>query len=50
MRAAIIPRAVIVEHASFQHHTNGHIFILRDDVWNAPDVRDVTAELRGVNL
>jgi hypothetical protein len=48
MRAAIIPRAVAVERATFVEHTNSHKFFLRDDVWNAADVRDVTAELRAV--
>jgi hypothetical protein len=50
MRAAIIPRAVAVERASFVERTNSHRFLLRDDVWDAPDVRDVTAELRAVGL
>lgn len=50
MRAAIIPRSVVAEHAKFQRHTNGHNFFLRDDIWNAPEVRDVTAELRGVEM
>lgn len=49
-RAAIIPHDVVVTVARFQAHTNSHIFILRDDVWNAPGVRDVTAELREVNF
>lgn len=49
-RAAIIPCAVIVEHAKFVERTNSHRFVLRDDVWHAPGVRDVTDELRAVNL
>ncbi len=49
MRAAIIPRAV-VERAPFVERTNSHRFLLRDDVWNAEGVRDVTAELRAVDL
>src|SRR5436309_8455473 len=49
VRAAIIPRAVVVERASFVSHTNSHKFLLRDDVWDAPGVRNVTApEGRGV--
>ncbi|MGA2687911.1 MAG: hypothetical protein ABSE85_07550 [Candidatus Korobacteraceae bacterium] len=50
MRAAIIPRAVAVERASFVERTNSHRFILRDDVWDAPGVGDVTMELRAVTL
>lgn len=47
-RAAIIPCSIIVEKASFVVNTNSHKFILRDDVWSATGVRDVTAELRSV--
>jgi hypothetical protein len=50
MRAAIIPCAVAVEQATFVARTNSHRFMLRDDVWNVPGVRDVTAELLAVSL
>lgn len=50
MRAAIIPRTVILDGAVFIPRTNSHKFLLRDQVWNAPDVRDVAAELRAVML
>lgn len=50
LRAAIIPYSVAVERASFVERTNSHKFFLRDDVWDAPNVRDVTAELRAVSL
>ena len=50
LRAAIIPRAVVSDRATFVQRTNSHKFLLRDDVWDAPDVRDVTAELRAVRL
>jgi len=50
MRAAIIPRTVVAECASFVERTNSRKFLLRDDVWDAHDIRDVTAELRAVNL
>ena len=49
-RAAIIPHAAVVAHAVFVKHTNSHKFHLRDDVWQAPGVIDVTAELRAVVL
>jgi hypothetical protein len=50
MRAAIIPRSIAVERVSFVERTNSHKFFLRDDIWNARGVRDVTAELRAVRL
>jgi hypothetical protein len=50
-RAAFIPHTVLLsldrerKHISFQKHTNSHRFLLVDDVWKVPGVRDVTAEL-----
>jgi len=50
MRAALIPHAIAVERATFVKRTNSHRFLLRDDVWKAPGVRDVTMELRAVDF
>jgi hypothetical protein len=50
LRAAIIPHSVAIERAAFVERTNSHRFLLRDDVWEAPGVRDVTAELRAVDF
>jgi hypothetical protein len=50
LRAVIIPHAVVLKHAKYVKRTNSHRFILRDDVWDAPGARDVTSELRVVNL
>jgi hypothetical protein len=50
MRAALIPHAVALERSTFVERTNSHKFLLRDDVWNAAGVRDVSAELRAVNF
>jgi hypothetical protein len=50
VRAALIPHAIALERASFVVHTNSHRFLLRDDVWSARDVRDVTLELQAVKL
>lgn len=50
LRAALIPRAIAVERATFVEYTNSHKFMLRDDVWNAPGVRDVTENLRAVKF
>ena len=44
-RAAIIPHAVVMERARFVERSNRHKFLLRDDVWDDRDVRDVTPEL-----
>jgi hypothetical protein len=49
-RAALIPHAVALQRATFVKRTNSHRFLLRDDVWVAPLVRDVTAELRAVDF
>ncbi len=50
MRAAIIPRDVVVDRAVFVQRTNSHRFFLRNDIWDAPGVRDVTEDLRAVKL
>jgi hypothetical protein len=50
MRAALIPHAIALEHSSFFERTNSHRFLLRDDIWNAPGVRDVTAKLQAVTF
>jgi hypothetical protein len=50
MRAALIPHAVALARATFVERTNSHRFLLRDDIWNAPGVRDVTSELRAVTF
>ena len=44
-RAAIIPHAVVMERARFVTRSNSHKFLLRDDVWDAPGVCDVTDKL-----
>jgi hypothetical protein len=50
MRAALIPHAVAIARATFVERTNSHRFLLRDDIWNAAGVRDVTTELRAVTF
>jgi hypothetical protein len=49
-RAALVPHTVALERSTYVKHTNGHRFLLRDDIWNAPGVRDVTMELRAVKF
>jgi len=50
LRAALIPYAIVEQRATFVEHTNSHKFMLRDDVWNAAGVKDVTDRLRAVAL
>jgi len=45
IKAALIPRALVVDRSTYIGHTNSSKFMLRDDVWNAPGVRDVTLEI-----
>jgi transposase len=47
-RGALIPRSVVRNGSKFTTHTNSSRFMLRDDVWNASGVEDVTAVLRAV--
>ena len=47
-RAAIIPIAVVKARVRRSSHTNSDVFHLRDDVWQLPDVADVTEQLRSV--
>ena len=45
-RAALIPFEVIERRATYVAHTNSNRFMLRDDIWDEPDVSDVTEEIR----
>lgn len=47
MRAALIPRDIIEVRSTYIAHTNSHKFILRENVWSAPGVLDVTAKVSG---
>jgi hypothetical protein len=48
MRAALIPASVVREKSTYIEHTNSHKFLLRDAIWNAGGVEDVTGRLRQV--
>ena len=50
MRAALIPHAAALERATYVERTNSHRFLLRDSIWEASGVRDVTKELRAVTF
>lgn len=45
VKAALIPITIVIERSTYVPHTNSNKFMLRDDVWEAPGVRDVTAEI-----
>ena len=45
-RAAKIPQHAIAELATFRKHVNGHIMLLRPCVFDNPNVRDITHDLR----
>ena len=47
-RAAIIPSSVVQSRSNYSRHTNSYRFLLRDDIWGAEDVQDVTDDLRRV--
>ena len=42
-KAALVPVDLVVERSSYIPRTNSNRFMLRDEVWNSPGVRDVTA-------
>jgi hypothetical protein len=50
LRAALIPHSIVLVGATYVSHTNSHRFLLRDDIWNAPGVRDVTKELQSASF
>lgn len=41
-RAALIPYCLVKEVAIYRRHVNGHIVMLRDALWERPEVEDVT--------
>lgn len=50
LRAAIVPRSIVTDRATFVQRTNSHKFILGNNVWDMPGVRDVTEALQAVEL
>jgi hypothetical protein len=49
-QAALVPYAKVLEYSVFSAPLNNWIFQLYDHVWERPEVRDVTFELRQVVL
>lgn len=50
IRAALIPIAIVRIRSVHVAHTNSWKFLLRDEVWDHPEVREETVELRAVAL
>ena len=48
VRAALIPGGVVRHRSTYTGHTNSYRFMLRDNVWDAPEVIDATARLRAI--
>lgn len=46
VRAALVPLRLVEGRATYIAHTNSSKFMLRDDVWDEPDVEDVTKQIR----
>lgn len=44
-RAALVPHEIVENRARYSKHADAWLFELRDDVWNAPGVVDVTERL-----
>jgi hypothetical protein len=47
-RACVVPFDIVCQRCAFVKSVNGHKFMLRDDVWNEPTVRDLTQEIAHV--
>lgn len=50
LKAALIPRSVVVQKCRFSNHTNSSIFILNDSVWAYEGVKDITDALQQAQL
>ncbi len=48
LKGALIPALAVKNGSTFVAHTNSHKFIARDSIWQMPEVRDVTEQLRAV--
>jgi hypothetical protein len=45
-RAGLIPSSVVAGMSTIDRHTNSYRFLLRDQVWEHPEVEDVTLRLK----
>lgn len=46
--AALIPVGVVRRRSTYTGHTNSYRFILRDKVWDTPEVIDATTRLGAI--
>jgi hypothetical protein len=49
-KACVIPHEVVQKNSTFKAHTNSWVFYLKDEIWDIPGVRDVTAELKKAEI
>jgi hypothetical protein len=50
MKGCVIPHKIILEKSRFTNHANAHIFSLTDDIWDINGVKDITSQLREVQV
>lgn len=48
VRAALVPVTTVKERSTYVSHTNSHKFMMKDGIWELPEVVDVTERLRSV--
>jgi len=48
IRAALIPRSIVEQQATYVPHTNSSKFMLRDSVWLSDEVEDVTKKIQSI--
>jgi hypothetical protein len=44
-RAALVPHTIVESKSRFSKHANAWLFQLKDEIWSAPGVVDVTEHL-----
>lgn len=49
-KACIVPWQTVRDLATHRKHVNGHVLFLRDALWKAPNVEDITLDLQMAQL
>jgi hypothetical protein len=50
LKGCVIPYEVVLKRAKYSKHPNAWIFHLKDDVWNISGVRDITKDLKTIQM
>ncbi|MBI5958578.1 MAG: hypothetical protein HY866_07585 [Chloroflexi bacterium] len=50
IRAAIVPFSIVKEYATYVEHVNAWRLMLRDSIWDIPEVQDVTHKLKAIEV